>query len=235
MSKTLLNGINAVLQRAQILDSGAALASLSDDARQVDIDIIIQAWNEAMEELFSIPGTPKPNIMGNSSITLVTSTRAYALASDLVRIVFPLRDTTNGRHIHEYPGGYTELVRQQLFPANWTGVPEFGAIRPSDGYIYLDRIPTANENGDVFTYDYEKDASLSSASDTFPFSDAVFRALMPAAYQIYIRETEQKFDDGMFAMTVGRASRLLIQTEPRDSWLPIRITNLPSGAERPFD
>lgn len=220
MAKTLLNGVNDVLKRVRIIRGQVGeLSTLTDSGRQGWIDIATQAWNESVEQLYETSDIPLPMELGESTITLVTSDRDYALASDLNVLRFPLLDETNGQVIREYPGGYINLVNEQIFPASYTGLPYFAAIRPTDGELYLDRIPTSDENGNVYKYRYDKDVSLSLAADTFPFADAVYRAMVPVVAEVWKREERKEFDDDMYRQNMGRASRLLRQQPMRTSWL----------------
>lgn len=221
MAKTLLNGVNETFKQLSLIAGDAAeLASLTDSARQSWIDSSVQSWNEAIDEVYSLVGLPLPNVMTEATITLVASDRDYALASDLVRLYFPLLDKTNGRYIVEYPGGYMAMFNDQPQPANWTGLPWAAAIRPSDGELYLDRIPQSAEAGLVYTYRYEKDTALESASDTVPFTDATFRAMVPAVAQLMNAKMRQSFDAGIYGMSIGRAGRLLRKQPQNTSWLP---------------
>lgn len=221
MAKTLLNGVNDLLKRVQIIagDSGE-LASLTDSARQHWIDLAVQCWNEAVEQLYSLTHIPQPQELGESTIVLASGDRDYALAADLVQLHFPLIDETNGAYILEQPGGYLGLVSSQLFPANYTGLATYGAIRPTDGQLYLDRIPTASEVGKTYKYRYDKDVSLSLAADTFPFTDAVYRALLPVATELWKLQKENKSFDGLSRKSFARAARYLTMTQPRPTWTP---------------
>ena len=219
MAKTLLNGVQDVLEDVGVLDSGSALASLSDSGRQVYIDVAIRKWNEGIEELYSLISQPLPKELASSTVTLVASDRDYALASDLVQLHWPLHDQTNGQFIHEYIDGYLALLRQQPKPADYTGLPQFGVIRPTDGQVYFDKLPTSTEAGRVYTYQYDKDVSLSVAADTVPFSDAVYRAMVPAVGQLWRRERQNSFDQESFNTNLGRAARLLTTQQPRESWI----------------
>lgn len=228
MAKTLLNGVNDLLKRVQIIagDSGE-LSSLTDSGRQPFIDIAVQVWNEAVEQLYSVSDLPMPQEMDEATITLVTGDRDYALAADLVQLHFPLIHTANfvltseqGWYILEYPGGYMNLVDSQPFPASYTGLPTYAAIRPTDGQLYLDRIPTAAENNLTFTYRYDKDVSLSLAADTFPFSDAVYRALLPVAGELWRLFQENKSFEGVSRLSFGRAARFLTNVQQSPSWTP---------------
>jgi len=205
---TLLQGVNEVLKKVSVIqgDTGA-LTTLSDSARQVFIDLAVQSWNEAVDQLYSISNQPKPQELAKGSITLATDDRDYAIASDIVQLHWPLLDETNGRQIHEYPGGYMAMIREQQFPSSYTGLPYLGAIDPVDGELYLNSIPTATENGLVYQYWYDKDLSLSLATDTFPFSGAVFRAMVPVVADLWKLEREHEFNGEWSKLNFGRASR----------------------------
>lgn len=234
MAKTLLQATNEVLKRVSVIDAdGGELTSLTDSARQVWIDCAIQCWNEAIDELYSLIEEPLPTRFTEATITLATGDRDYALAA-ASRIFFPFREPTNGYRIEEYVGGYQRLVDQQLVPADYTGRPLFGCIRPSDGYLYLDRIPTAAENGLVYTYGYETSAGLSVASDTVPFEDGVFRAMVPAVAALWSREQKRNYDAEMVSMSLSRAARLLRRLPARQSWLPRVYRSTPAGFLNPF-
>ena len=236
MSKSLLNGVNELLKKAKLIqgDSGA-LTTLTDSPRQVWVDTAVQVLNEVMEELYSVSGVPLPKELAESTITLATNDRDYALASDLVSLHFPLLDETNGQFLYEYNGGYLALVAGQPVPADFTGMPLYAVVRPTDGQLYLDRIPTASENGLIYKYRYDKDISLSTAAATFPFSDTVFRALIPAATELFNFYHRKEFSEGIFKVSVGRAARLMTNTQPRTSYLPSRIRGGGAGIAHPFD
>src|SRR3990167_11170649 len=125
MAKTLLNGVNEVLKRANLIqgDSGA-LSSLTDSARQVWVDNVVQVWNELMEELYETSQKPMPQELATGTLTLATNDRDYAL-STFNKLYFPLQDETNGQYIFEFSGGYLDLVNQQSVTADYTGLPTY--------------------------------------------------------------------------------------------------------------
>lgn len=220
---TLLDGVNEVLKRVAIIDSdGGTLASLTDSARQVWIDAAIQCWNEAIDDLFSSIHQPLPTRFAESSITLATGDRDYALQS-AARIFFPFRENTNGHRIEEYKAGYQNMVAGQLVPGNYTGRALFACIRPTDGQLYLERIPTASENGLVYVYGYETDTGLSVAADTMPFSESCFRAMVPVVAQLWSREQQRQFDPALYTASLGRAAKFVRRLPPREMWTPDRV------------
>lgn len=222
MSKNLLDGVNEVLKRVQVLDSNnGELSSLTDSARQVYIDSAIQVWNEGIDELYSISSQPKPRQLEEDTLTLKEGDRDYPLATDLVSLYYPLLDEVNGQYITEYAGGYWQMIKDQPFPDSFKGLPHSGAIRPTDGELYLDFIPQAEDAGATYTYRYDRDLELSCSTDTFPFSDTVFRAMVPAIAELWNLVHKNSFNTGLSQRSFGRAARLLTQTKPRESWKPM--------------
>jgi len=219
MTYSLLNAVNAVLKRGKII-SGAtgALTSLTDSARQTYIDTIVQIINESIHELYSESELPQPNQSGESNITLVTDTREYTLPSDLEQIRYPLLDQTNGKYIYEYKGGYEQMRKDQNIPGNYKGLPILACVNPTNDKLRMNVQPTSAENGLVYVLLYDKRHSLAAASDTFPFSDTVVDALVPAWIQMWSREQRNSFDKDLYIYHFGRAMRYLNQTPMKRSW-----------------
>jgi hypothetical protein len=119
----------------------------------------------------------------------------------------------------QYPGGYNAMLLADPEQDD-TGLPQYGAINPTDGELNLDRAPTSVENGRIYTYQYDKDVSLAAAADTVPFKDAVFRAMVPAWAEMWKRERRREADGELLKRSIGRAATMLTQAEPRDSYNP---------------
>lgn len=218
MAKTLLNSVNQILKRVGNVQGDAdALVTLTSGARQRSIDVAIQVINEGIDELYSSCNMAQPKELGSSTITLVTNDRDYTVATDLVQIRWPLIDKTNDQYIWPYPGGYEQMLLDDP-GQEWTGLPHYGVISPEDGTLYLDRLPTSAENGNIYTYKYDKELELSAASDTVPFGNAVWRAMVPAWVQLYRRDIQYEFDANLFTLSIGRAARLLSQNQMRSSY-----------------
>lgn len=107
MSKTLLDGVNDVLVKMKKIEGdSSALTSLSNSPLQTYIDTAVMAWNEAIDELYSVDGVAKPKEQGLTTVTLVASDRDYTLPTDLIQIQWPLINEATGDEIFEYSGGY---------------------------------------------------------------------------------------------------------------------------------
>lgn len=220
---TLLEGVNRVLKRVQIIDSD--LTSLTSSGKQPWINVAIQVWNEALIDLYDKTSIPYPTEVGTGTITLVTDDRDYALALDLIQLRYPLKDETNGQFISEYPGGYMQLVQDQIFINNETGLPYLGSFDPEDGELYLDKIPTFSENGLVYKYWYDKDLEMTLAADEFPFNNHVYLSLIPAVAELWRQEVQNKYEIKLYRKSMARAGSFLTQIQQNHSYAPVKIFN----------
>jgi hypothetical protein len=220
MPKSLLNCVNEILKRTAIIagDSGL-LTTLTDSARQVSIDAAVQVVNEGIVDLYTTCEIAMPNEQAAGTLTLVTGTRAYTLASDLVQIRFPMIDKTNNQYIYDFPGGYNAMLVADPEQDD-TGLPMYGAFRPTDGLFFLDRAPTTVENGRIYTYQYDKNLALTAAASTVPFNDVVFLKMVPVWVQLWKRERRNEFDGELYRLNLGTASALLSQKQARTSYSP---------------
>lgn len=235
--KTLLDGVNEVLKKTAVISNTNLLTGLTDSGKQAFIDLAVQSWGESVDQIYSKSKVMKPMQGEEDSITLVENVRSYSLPCDLVQIRWPLHEETEGLYIHKYPGGYEELRNIQTQPDNYTGQPSFAAIDPINGDLYLNRIPLAADAGQEFTFFYWKDLSLTLPSDPFPFSDTVFRAMVPVVAELWRYYRNNRFTNEISKVNYGRAVRALKQ-EPQDTaWIKRygdkQITN-PLG-QNPFE
>ena len=221
MAHTLLDGVNELLKRVRVIDTGntGLLTSLTSSAVQHNIDVAVQVINEGIDELYSATGISMPGESAESTITLATGSREYTLASDLVTLKWPMVDRTNTQYLFQWSGSYEDLLAfdpQQ----NQTGLPIWGIISPITSKLRVDRACDTASNGRVYTYEYEKNTALANASDAIPFNDACFRAMVPAWVQLYKREERGEFDMPLFQQSIGRASRFVSEEKARTSYSP---------------
>lgn len=220
MSHTLLDGVNFILTRVNINAGNAmALTSLTDSARQHNIDVSIQVINEGIDELYSASNKSLPTGSAESSIVLALNTREYALASNLITLKWPFADRTNTQYIAEWSDSYEDFLL--LDPEqDQTGLPIWGIISPITGNFRVDRAPDSTIVGRTYFYEYEKNMALANATDAMPFNDACFRAMVPAWVQLYKREIRNEFDQPLFAQAIGRASRFVTELKGRTHYSP---------------
>ncbi|MEK9751630.1 MAG: hypothetical protein VW338_00240 [Rhodospirillaceae bacterium] len=212
MSRTLLQEVNAVLKKASVIQgSTGELSSLTDSALQVDIDLVVKAWNRVLLDLFR--AGVKINTLSTGTLTLVTDTREYAVPSDYVEIADPVfLDNTLGNRLTPFPGGYTALRQHLLIPGNYTGLPNTWVINPTNNNIMLDNLPTSGENGRAYSYIYRATGLLSAAADTFVLRDDAVEAMEDAVEQMYARHKKGQFDQGAYQLSIAAAAQVARQT-----------------------
>lgn len=209
---TFLNAVNASLKRVQMIEgSSGELSSFTDSARQTSVDVMLDVWNEVVDELFKLSEDFEGEI-AESTFDLATDTVAYTLATDYVRMIGNPVDATNKRVLTPYPGGYKQLRVNRPDRTDFTGAPLHWAVSPLDGDLEIDVTPTSEENGDTYTYMYEKGVNLSGTTDTFPFDDEITRSLYAAVAQAWTRERNQQFDEGIYNASLARAAQKLRNT-----------------------
>jgi len=204
-------------------DSDAGLlTTLSDSGKQVFIDTAVQVINEVLDELYSTAQISKPKQLKESTITLVDGTQEYGLHSSLVmlRTEYHLIDETNNHIIGLLDEkGYWQIILGDTDQDD-TGLPSSAAINPTNGRLRFNREPTSVEAGRVYKYRFDKDLELEIATDTFPFSNMVFRALIPAAAEWWKFYRHQEFAQAVYNKSLARAARYLRQVPPRTTWAP---------------
>lgn len=222
MAKTLLNAVNETLKRLKMIQGDAdILTTLTDSSRQIWIDIAVQVVNEGIDTLYDSSGVAQPNELSETvaEITLVLNQREYTLPTDVVQLRFPGLNEVAGLFIDRYPGGYAQMRLDQPTPdTGYEGLPTFAAINPSNGKLRMDHRPQADDVGDVYIFEYDKDLVLTLAADTVPFTDAAFRAMVPAWAQLVSRDLKRDFDAAIFERQIGQAARFLTQEQRRDRW-----------------
>ncbi len=214
MPKTLLQAVNATLKRARIIQGDAGeIASFTDSARQNDIDLVLQLWNEIIHRMYGeglfAKGTDQDTIVLVDDTNNTVRTE-YSLASDFEEFAMNvMNDQTNGRIMTPYPGGYTQMFVNQINPTNFTGIPLHYTINPSTGDLAVSSHPQADAVGVVFTYVYKKRLSFTVETCLFPFSDTVVDSLVPAVVWMYRRDKQQDFDQKSFNQAYNRAVSII--------------------------
>lgn len=196
--------------------SGATASEIfqANSEIQHGVDMMVQMWQEATNEVFSLALVP--TLVATATIDLVTSQREYALPSDFERVAGVdaneqvVRAATSVRVIPEYPGGYLQMLADQPMATQWTGEPGYYAISPSNAattMIRFDTDPTSSENGWYYYLPYERTISLTvtQATQTMPYSDTVTRALVPVVSEMFERHRKKEFDASVFRASLVRA------------------------------
>ncbi len=233
MAKVFLTAINDTLKRIGSIqgDAGELVTGtgtddeFTDSARQREIDVAIQLWNETTHTLYDLELFAAE--ASTATITLADGTREYDLPTDFLRFAGnePRERAfraTDGRTITEYKGGYARMLVDQVLATDFTGQPNRYAINPTKvltatrgGTIRFDAEPTSDEDGDTLNALYDRFIEFTStmATETFPFNDAVVTALVPVVAQYHSRDFKKDFDEGIFRSNIVRAVSYLSQKQ----------------------
>lgn len=222
MSRTLLNEVNVVLKKAGLIQgSTGEITTLTVSALQVDIDNIVKAVNTAMLDLAR--AGVEIGLRSESSITLVATQREYTVAATFIEMAdTTLIDETNGQRLTPYPGGFYQMRNMQVIPANFTGLPIFWTINPTNGKIRIDTAPTASDAGRIYKYIYKGTLLMSAATDVFPLKDDAVEALEDCIEQQYSRHRKGQFDQAAYQTSIGRAAQIALQF-PQQSDYGVRV------------
>lgn len=224
MAYTFLQAVNRGLKRVKAIEGDAGdLTTFTDSARQHEIDVLIQIWNEGLHALYGLGAFQGE--LAEGTVTFATDTKNYAVATDFEAMAGEdyidrvMVSATKGSRLYEYPGGFERMYRNQPVPADITGYPNYWAIDKRDNTFIFDNQPTVDENGEAVTYLYEKRIALTLITDTFPVSDTVVDALLPVVAEIYHIDIQGRQRNPISAFTgFKNAVRLVTQTKPRKSY-----------------
>lgn len=214
---TFLEAVNATLKLVGIIqgDSGA-LTTFTDTARQTDIDVMLQAWNDTLDELFKIGNYPGEQEENN--ITLSSGVGEYTLATDYTKIIGNPINSANRRIIYPSPWTFEQLRHRQPDPSIFTGRPLYWLINPTNNKMRFDKQATSEEDGDVYTYINEIRSNLSATGDTFPVSDEAVDRLKSAVAQVWSSTQKSQFNEGVYQASMSRAADVLARIKRRTKY-----------------
>lgn len=238
MAITFLQAVNASLKRVGVIQGDAgelatstvtstatgliATGPFTDSGRQVQIDLMIQVWNEAEHILYGMGLFAAE--AASATLILATGEREYDMPSDFERFAGEneservFRAATTVWWLTEYPGGYAAMLRDQNVASDWIGQPLHYAISPTTrGRVRIDRDPDDNVAGRSFNALYDKRLALTStmATETLPFSDTVADELVPVTAEAWSQIRKKAFNPDAFDAALSRAAGNVRQTQPR--------------------
>lgn len=169
---TFLDAVNRLLRIGGIIRGDTdPVVSFSDLQHGATLNLAIIAIQDELNAVMSDISFPVERAA--SSFTTVTNTRTYNLAADFVRFwgdVAFVYNATQNRELYEYPGGENQLrleifnYRTQYSNPQWWYVEE-GATKQ----ISLFPVPDSTSASVVWTYDYQKNISVTNSTDVLPF------------------------------------------------------------------
>ena len=200
---TFLDGLNRLLRINNVIkgdDDNVVAFTDTDHASDIELGQI--AIQDELADLVS------DHFIGyeenSASFTSVASTTTYSLATDFVRMVGQnpfLYDSTNNVQIFEYPGGKDALRHNVPDYASQTGDPHWWYLEPdTTKKVSFYPTPDASNAGKVYSYDYEKDVSVSAATETLPFINTI-------TYQAFISMAARRFKFMLIEKPLGELNQ----------------------------
>jgi len=166
-----LAAVNRVLRSNGIIrGDDDPVTTFTDAQHNASLNLAIITIQDELTDLVSDKLLSYEKAQG--TLSLVASTRVYALASDFVRFfdVALFYDAQQNIEIFEYPGG-EESLRLEIYEYRTTqGNPNWWYWEhATTKKVAFYQVPNTSCDGRVYAYDYQKDVSVSSSSDTLPF------------------------------------------------------------------
>ena len=167
-----LTGVNRLLRRNTIIKGDDDnITTFDDNQHAAKIELAQIAIQDELTALIADKIIPYEKTSG--SLTTSDGVRTYSLASDFVRFFGKqpyLYYAEDNQQVFEYEGGEDALrlsipnyTEQTGNPITW--YPDLTTTKK----IGLYQTPDAAHANRVYTYDYEKDVSVSAEADTLPF------------------------------------------------------------------
>lgn len=217
---TFIGAVNRVLRAAGIMrGDDDEIGTFSDLQHNATMNIAIVAVQSELADLVSDRLIPYEK--ASSTIATVNGTRTYALASDFMRFFGSnpfFYNATDNVATYEHRGGVDALRHQILDYQTQTGTPSVWYWEDASTKKVA-FFPVPNQ-AQTLSYDYEKDVSVSAATDTLPFhNEAEAQAFVDMVVPLFkLMMTRQ--DTGQLAKNAShnnakaRLANLLRPTNP---------------------
>lgn len=230
---TLLEAVVRILRDNAVLRGDTdAPSSFSDTNHNSSMQLAIVAVQDELASLLADKLIPYEKT--SSTITLVSGTRTYALASDFVNFYgLPhFYDSTDERIIPMWPGGQENLQLTHWKYQTDEGTPNWWYWEPTTSKkVGFFQVPNSSYDGRSLTYHYEKEILLDEASDTMPFHNTteanVFCQMASRRFKFKFEDVDNKADiqnildnDVSYRTARGTLIRLVRGTNPPGYWAP---------------
>ena len=173
-----LDTVNRVLRTNGLLaDDDDDITSFGDTQHKGTIQLAKIAIQSSITELTADRILPAEE--ADDTITYVSGTRVYNLATDYVRMIdenpFFLEIDGSGlsqnQTVNHYPGGESQLRRDILDYRDQPGKPRwFYFPKNTTKQVAFYQVPDASSDGLIQRYTYEKSIYPQTEGDTMPFS-----------------------------------------------------------------
>ena len=169
---TFIDGVNRVLRINNIIrGDDDAITTFSDTQHSSDIQKAQIAIQDEIGELVSerLISYEKDS----ATITLLTSTRTYALDSGFIRFYgqYPsFYDSTDNVRIYQYEGGEDGLRDFDYLYKTTEGGPMWWYwVDTTSKTVGFYNVPSSSYNNRSLQYDFETSVMVTNSSDTLPF------------------------------------------------------------------
>jgi len=180
-----LTGLNRLLRTVQIISGDDDdITTFSDTQHAADIELAQIAIQDELATLVAEKFLDYEK--ATDTISLVTGTRTYALASDFIRFYGTnpsFYDSTDNVRLYEYHGGEDLLRDADLKYDTTQGGPwAWYWDSTTSKQVAFYAVPQSSYNGRSLSYDYEKSVSVTASTDTLPFhNDEAAQAFVSCA------------------------------------------------------
>ncbi len=194
---TFIDGANRLLRTAHVIKGDDDnITAFTDTQHAADISLAQIAIQDELVSLIAERLIPYEKT--SATISLVTSTRTYALASDFIRFYGTrpsFYDSTDNTRTYEYKGGEDDLRDSDFEYKTTEGSPDFWYWdNTTTKKVAFYSVPQSSYNGRSLSYDYEKSVIVSLSTDTLPFHNVEeyysFISMATRRFQILIQEQQ---------------------------------------------
>lgn len=218
-----LAGVNRVLRINNIIrGDDDAITTFDDTQHSADIQKAQIAIQSELTEIVSESLIPYEK--DSETISLVTSTRTYALDAGFIRFYGKrpsFYDSTDNVRIYEYPGGEDALREIDYQYKTVTGTPTWWYwVDTTSKTVGFYNVPSSSYSARSLQYDFETSVMVSDSTDTLPFhnNEEYFSFIDMAARRMKFIITERDFGllpkDATYANAKSRLYALLRHSNP---------------------
>lgn len=220
---TFVDGVNRLLRINQIIKGDDDnIADFTDTQHAASISLAQIAIQDELSEIVSERLIPYEK--ASATISLVTSTRTYALETNFVRFYGShpsFYDSTDNVRIYEYKGGEDALRDHDYQHKTTEGAPSFWYWHnTTTKQVAFYSVPNSTYNSRSLQYDYEKSVMVSAYSDTLPFinNEEYFAFIQAAARRFNFMRMEKPqgllSEDATYNNAKARLYAFLRETNP---------------------
>ena len=223
---TFIDGLNRLFRINNIIShDDDDITTFSDTQHAADVNRAVIAIQDELSEVVSDRDIPYEKT--TATITLLTSTRIYALAADFVRFwgKASFYDATDNIRIFEYKGGEKKLQLDDFQYKTTESSPiSWYWNNTTSKSVAFYPVPTSTYNNRALTYDYEKSVLVTATTDTLPFiNNEEYYAFIQMAARRFIfmlpgQDLSLLTDDPVYSNAKARLYQFLRPTNPSQSY-----------------